>query len=430
MRGIGEAVDAATAFIGAAVAGITLFLPVAFTAPTPTTQQRISGLMNSGARGAALAVIIAVTVSVLVTTTTRPVTGWATALAGAVGQLINHVAGRSASSADILTTVDYVDSVCAAVLLGALGAVVLRRPLPAAAFAVGAVGFSFFDDLAELLAIDTDPYAVLESPPRWLIGATVALLVFSTLRNWSRTEEPKTPRMAIELPVTPIIAAMVLAPVVLAGTEWLGRQYSKMPDERHVVEIGITIAATLVAATAAAMLLPGRDGVGVYLAVSLTTAVDAVGYAVQPKWVVCILIALTALGVALGARLPSAAIAILFVVGIAVFALVTSTAASRVGAATISVVIALTAGYCCGTARPHYAPSGVLAIAALYLPSVASVLPYKVDHDVPVHDATPGWAALAIVIGCAVGLAVLRRLRPRTKRLEKGQPESEPVADI
>ncbi|WP_327110586.1 hypothetical protein OHB12_22695 [Nocardia sp. NBC_01730] len=430
MRRIGEAVDATTAFIGAAVAGITLFLPVAFTVATPTTDQRISSLMNSGARAAALAVIIAVTVAVLITTTTRPVTGWATALAGAVGQLINHFAGRHASSADMLTTENYIDSVCGAILLGALGAVVLRRPLPAAAFAVGGVAFFVFGDLAELLDTDTDPSVVLETPPRWLIGVTVALLIFSTLRNWSRTEEQKTPRMAIALPVTPILAAMVLAPVVLAGTEWLGRQFSKMPDEGHVVEIGITVAAILVAATAAAMLLPGRDGIAVYLAVSLITTVDAVGYTVRPGWVVCILIALTALGVAGGARLPSTAIAILLVAGIAVFAVVTSTAMSRVGSATISAVIALTAGYCCGTARPHYGPSGVLAIAALYLPSVTSVLPNKVENDVPVHDATPGWAALAIVIGCAVGLATLLRLRPQTLRLEKGQPKSESVADI
>ncbi|MEU4340183.1 hypothetical protein AB0H00_02770 [Nocardia sp. NPDC023852] len=374
--------------------------------------------------------IIAVTVSVLITTTTRPVTGWATALAGAVGQLINHFAGRHASSADVLTTENYIDSVCGAVLLGALGAVALRRPLPAAAFAVGSVAFFIYDDLAELLDTDADPSVVLETPPHWLIGVTVALLLLSTLRNWSQLEEQKTPRMAIALPVTPILAGMVLAPVVLAGTEWLGRQFSKMPDEGHPVEIGITVAAILAAATAAAMLLPGRDGIAVYLAVSLITAVDAVGYAVQPGWVVCVLIALNALGVAVGARLPSTAIAILLVAGISVFALVTSTEANRVGSATISAVIALTAGYCCGTARPHYGPSGVLAIAVLYLPSVTSVLPNKVEDHVPVQDTTPGWAALAIVIGCAVGLATLLRLRPRTKRLEKRQPESESVADI
>lgn len=422
-------VDATTAFMGAVVAGVTLFLPVSVTTQSRTAPYRIAGLLNSVPRSAALAVIVAVTVAVLVSTTARPLTGWATATAGALGQLINHFAGRQVSTAEMLTTQNYIDSVCGAVLLGGLGAVVLRRSLPAGGFALGGIGFFAFGDLAELLDIETDPYAVLETPPRWMIGLALALLVVSTLRNWSHTEEPKTPRMAIALPVTPILAAMVLALVVLAGTEWLGRQYSKLPGESHAVEIGIVVAATIVSATAAAMLLPGRDGTGVYLAVSLTAAVDAVGYAVRPGWSAVLLIPLAAAGITLGARLSSAAIAVLLVAGIAIFAMVTSTTANRVGFAAISAVIALTAGYCCGTARPRYPPSGVLAISALYLPSAVSVMPDRLD-DVTVHDATPGRTALAIVIGSAIGLVVLRKFRPRSKPRPKGQPESESLADI
>ncbi|MGY2009137.1 hypothetical protein ACW9HJ_16925 [Nocardia gipuzkoensis] len=430
---VGEIVDATTAFTGAAVAGVTLFLPVTVSAQSQSTSYRIAGLLNSVPRSAALGVIVAVAVAVLVSTTTRPLTGWATATAAAAAQLINHFAGRQASTAEMLTTQNYIDSVCAAVLLGGLGAVVLRRPLPGAAFAVGGVGFFGFGDLAELLNINVDAYAVLETPTRWMLGAALALLMISTLHNWKRTEESKTPRMAIALPVTPILAAMVLALVVLAGTEWLGRQYSKLPAESHVVEIGIVVAATIVSATAAAMLLPGRDGTGVYLAVSLTAAVDAVGYAVRPGWTSAVLIALTAAGLAIGARMPSAALAILLLAGITVFAIVTSTSAGTVAFAVISGVIALTAGYCCGTARPHYAPSGVLAIAALYLPSAVSVMPDKFKdwrEDVAVHDATPGRTALAIVIGSAIGLVVLRKFRPRSKRRAKGQSESQSLADI
>ncbi|MGK8485459.1 hypothetical protein [Nocardia asiatica] len=430
---VGEIVDATTAFTGAAVAGVTLFLPVTVGAHGQSTSYRIAGLLNSVPRSAALGVIVAVAVAVLVTTTTRPLTGWATATAAAAAQLINHFAGRQVSTAEMLTTQNYIDSVCAAVLLGGLGAVVLRRPLPGAAFAVGGVGFFGFGDLAELLNLNADAYAVLETPTRWMIGAALALLVISTLHNWKRTEEPKTPRMAIALPVAPILAAMVLALVVLAGTEWLGRQYSKLPAESHAVEVGIVVAATIVSATAAAMLLPGRDGTGVYLAVSLTAAVDAVGYAVRPGWTSAVLIALTAAGLAIGARMPSAALAILLLAGIAVFAIVTSTSAGTVAFALISGIIALTAGYCCGTARPHYAPSGVLAITALYLPSAVSVMPDKFKdwrEDVAVHDTTPGRTALAIVIGSAVGLVVLRKFRPRSKRPAKGQTESESLADI
>jgi hypothetical protein len=433
VRRVGEIVDAATAFTGAAVAGVTLFLPVTVSTRGQSASYRIAGLLNSVPRSAALGVIVAVAVAVLVTTTKRPLTGWATATAAALVQLINHFAGRHVATAEMLTTQNYIDSICAAVLLGALGAVVLRRPLPGAAFAVGGVGFFGFGDLANLLDINADPYAVLETPTRWMIGVALALLVISTLRNWKRTEEPKTPRMAIALPVTPILAAMVLALVVLAGTEWLGRQYSKLPAESHAIEIGIVVAATIVSATAAAMLLPGRDGTGVYLAVSLSAAVDAVGYAVRPGWTSAVLIALTAAGLFIGSRMPSTALAILFLIGITVFAQVTSTSSGTVAFAVISAIIALTAGYCCGTARPHYPPGGVLALTALYLPSAVSVMPDRVTdwrEDMAVHDATPGRTALAIVIGSAIGLIMLRKLRPRCKPQTKRQPESESLADI
>ncbi|BDU02894.1 hypothetical protein [Nocardia sputorum] len=433
MRRVGDIVDAITAFTGAAVAGVTLFLPVSVSTKGQSTSYRIAGLLNSVPRSAALGVIVAVAIAVLVATTKRPLTGWATATAAALAQLLNHFAGRRGPTAEMLTTQNYIDSICAAVLLGGLGAVALRRPLPGAAFAIGGVGFFGFGDLAGLLNINADPYAVLETPTRWMIGAALTLLVISTLHNWRRTDEPKTPGMAIALPVTPILAAMVLALVVLAGTEWLGRQYSKLPAESHGVEIAIVVAATLVSATAAAMLLPGRDGTGMYLAVSLTAAVDAVGYAVRPGWTSAVLIALTAAGLAVGARMPSTALAILLLAGISVFALVTSTSASTVAFAVISGVIALTAGYCCGTVRPHYAPSGVLALAALYLPSAVSVMPDRVKdwrEEVEVHDATPGRTALAIVVGSALGLVMLRKLRPRSKAQPNGQPESESLADI
>jgi hypothetical protein len=432
VRGIGEVVDATTAFIGAAVAGVTLFLPIAVGTQTGSASYQLAGLLNSEPRGAALGAIVAVMVAVLITTTSRPLIGWATATAGSMAQLINHLAAPEVPSADLLTTQNYLDSVCGAVVLGALGAAVLLRPLPAAAFALGGVCFFAFGDLTELVDVDTDRYAVLETPPRWLIWVTVALLITSTVRNWSRTQEPQTPVIATELPVAPILAAVVLAVVVLAGTEWLGRQFSKMPDEGHAVEIGIVVAATIVSATAAAMLLPGRDGTGVYLAVSLSAAADAVGYATRPDWVGGVLIMLAALGVVAGVRAGSTAVAIVLVGGISIFAMVTSTSAGAVRFAAISVLIAMTAGYCCGVARPREVSSGVLAIAALYLPTVVSVMPYKVRSwhgAVPTHDATPGTAALAVTIGSAVGLIALRKLRPPGKPHSNGQPESERLAD-
>lgn len=435
MRKIGNAIDTITAFFGAVVAGVALFLPITFSWSADTSPYRLASLNNSVPRGAAIGVIVAVAVAVLVITFHKPLVAWAAALFGAIAMNVNHFAGRHVSSADLLTTQNYLDSILAGVLLGSLGAAVLRRPGPAAGFAIGAASFFVFDDLAELLEIaDDNPYAVLETPPRWLVSVAVVLLIVSTLRNRSQPEKSKPPRIAVELPVTPILASMVLALVILAITEWLARQYQHAPNVSHAVEIGMAVGATVIAATAAAMLLPGRDGTGVYLAVSLVAAAEAIGGDPRPGWSIAPLIAVTAVGLLIGIRMPSTFIAILLITGLAVFALVKSSDTHRYVTAAGSAVLALTAGYCCGTARPRYAPSGVLAISALYLPSIITALPHD-SAEWPVnggadHQTLAGRTALAIACGSAIGLVVLRRFRPRSRPKPGRSVDDETLADI
>ncbi|WP_378734438.1 hypothetical protein [Nocardia brasiliensis] len=433
VRRIGDAFDTVTAFFGAAVAGVTLFLPITFSSIRDSTPYQIASLINSVPRGAAIGVIVAVAVAVVVGTSTRPAVAWSAALFGAIAQLVNHIAGRHVSSADMLTTQNYIDSICAGILLGALGVAVLRKPLPAAGFAIGGVGFFVFSDLAEFLDIDEDPFAVLETPPSWLIGLALTLLIISTLRNRSSIGRPEPPTMSIELPVAPILAAMVLALVILAVTEWLHRQFTDAPAIDHAVDIGLTAAATVFAATAAAMLLPGRDGCAIYLAVSLTAAADAFGYAARPGWSVWPLLALTALGMFAGVRRPSVALAVALLAGITVFAIRTPPDSNWVLFSAGSAILALTAGYCCSTARPRYAPSAVLAITALYLPTVITALPDDSKSwqlpDPAAHDSTPGRAALAIVLGSAVGIAVLHHFRPRGGPQPTGRATNAALAD-
>ncbi|MGY4100146.1 hypothetical protein ACW2Q0_11430 [Nocardia sp. R16R-3T] len=435
MRKIGDAIDTIAAFFGAVVAGVALFLPLTFSWTAVSSPYRLAGLNNSIPRGAAIGVIVAVAVSVLVITFRTPLLAWSAALFGAVAMDINHFAGRHVSSADMLTTQNYLDSILAGVLLGALGAAVVRRPGPAAGFAIGAAGFFVFGDFAQLLQIaDDNPYAVLETPPRWLVSVAVGLLIVSALRNRSEPKQSRPPRIAVELPVTPILAAMVLALVILAITEWLSRQYQHAPEVSHAVEIGMAVTATVIAATAAAMLLPGRDGTGVYLAVGLVAVTEAIGGEPRPGWSIVVLLAVTAVGLLIGIRLPSTFIAILLIVGLAVFALVKSPHDHRYVTAAGSVTLALTVGYCCGTARPRYAPSGVLAVSALYLPSIITALPHDTAewplNGAADHQVLAGRTALAIACGAALGLAVLRRLRPRSRRKPGQSVDDESLADI
>lgn len=440
MRRIGELVDAVAAFLGAAVAGVALFLPITFTwTANETSQFRVASLINSVPRGAACGAIVAVAVAVLLNAFSGPAIGWLTALGGALGLFLNHLVGRNVSSAEILTTQNYVDALCAGVLLGALGSVVLgtaavRRPLPAFGFVLGGAGFFVFGDLAELLDIsDQDPYTVLETPPRWLISLAVMMLVFGFLRNRTEPQEPQAPRMAVELPVAPILASGVLSLVILAITEWLVRQYENAPYVGHGIEVGVAVIATVLATTVAAMLLPGRDGVGVYLAVCLVAVGDAIGVAPRPGWSVLALIGLVAMGMLAGIRVRSVTLAIALVGGLAIYAMLTSAHNHGFVVAAGSAALALIAGFCCGVARPQYAPSGVLAIAALYLPSIVTALRRDyVDWDLRNFDENGlrDRTALAIVIGCAIGLIALSWFRPRKRRKPDAPAADAALADI
>ncbi|MEV0249364.1 hypothetical protein AB0H76_22385 [Nocardia sp. NPDC050712] len=424
MRRRGELLDATTAYVGAAVAGVTLFLPITFSWTLNSTPYRIASLINSVPRGAAIGVIVAVAVAVLMRTFAGPAAAWWWAFGGAIALLVNHFVGRQVSAPELLTTQNYVDAVCGGILLGALGAAALRcwqsgRQGPGFGFALGGAGTFVIGDLAEVLDIrDHDPYAVLETPPRTLIALAVVLLFFSAWRHRTRIGSTPPPGIAVELPITPILGATLLALVVLAMTEWLSRQYTDVANaEGHGTEIGMAIVVIGVAATAAAMLLPGRDGVGVFLAVALVAAADALGATPRPAWLVLTLLAVTAAGILLGARLPSAALAILAILGLSLFGLFSANDDSSLLYAIGSVALGLITGYCCGTAHPHYPPSGVLAVAALFLPSLITALP---DQDPTWPDrpglpdpATPGRVAVFTAICCAGGLLVLHRVRPR-----------------
>ncbi|MEV0028609.1 hypothetical protein [Nocardia sp. NPDC050793] len=435
-RWIGDGVDVVTAFIGAAVAGIALFLPITFSWTAQSTPYRIASLINSAPRGATIGMVVAVTVAVLISTFAKPFTGWVVAFGAAFGLLVNHFAGRNVTSADLLTTQNYIDSVCGGILLGALGIAALRKPAPAIGYVLGTATFFVFGDLADWLDVPAqDPLAVLETPPRWMIGISVVLLFLAVARHRTRIGRQRESTVPIDLPITPILAATVLGLIVLAATEWLAGQYNNVsaPSDNRL-EIAIAVAATIIAALIAAMLLPGRDGIGVLLAVSLVATADALGFAPRPWWSVIAVLALTALGLFAGLRAPSPFLALLALMGVTVFAFLDAHGDDAVYYSVATALLALTAGYSCGAARPRYGPSAVLALGALYLPSIVTALPVENEtwppRDNMADAATPGRVALMIVIGCAIALLLVYRLRPRSYRKPAAPASQNKVADI
>ncbi|MBH0778199.1 hypothetical protein [Nocardia bovistercoris] len=432
MRRIGETFDTITAFCGAAVAGVTLLLPLTYTWSGESASYRVAALYASVPRGATVGVVVAVTVAVLIHTFARPRVAWNTALAGASGLLINHLVGTDVSAPDLLTTRNYVDSICGGLLLGALGAAVLRRPLPAFGFALGSVGFFVFGDFAELLHIRVQtPYTVLQTPPRWLILTALVSIALSAIRNSSPARQAREPGEQSELPIAPIISIMLFGLMVIAGTEWLTRQYDRPGG--HTMDIAMAAGATVIAATVAAMLLPRRDGAGLLLAASLVPAAESMGATPRPLWILVAILVAAGFGIVGGLAAPMPSFGLFLTGVLAVYSIAVAGHGNIVLHGIGGIGLALVAGYCCGAAKPRYVPSGVLALGALFLPSVVSALPEA--GELPTRDATAGVGtsgrtAMVITLGCAVGLAVLYRYRPLTRANVAAAAPAGAVADI
>lgn len=415
MPKIRDGLDAVTAFAGAAAAGMSLFLPFTFGADSAVdSPYRVTSLINSVPRAAALGLIVAVVVAVLARPITRPGLIWLAATCGALALAINYLVGRAMTSTDVLTTQNYIDSLCGGVLFGALGICALRLRWPAVGYLLGVVTVFVYGEVVAVFSSNTSATASKSvHTPAWLVVAAVVLLTLSTLRH-RHGMMPGLPRLAADLPITPIVAATVLSLTLLIATDWLDREF----DDRHgnTWQITLAVVATLAAAFAAAALLPGRDGTGVLIAVSLGAAADSLADAVSLGWNLLLVLVVATAAILAGLRWTRPWIVLLGAAVICLFA----TVAERFpwAFAWTAGVLALTgvAGFAAGSLRVVYLPSAVLGLGALYLPSILWSIPTRLRHwptgTTAVDESIPGWVALTITIGAAAGLAVLYRIRP------------------
>ncbi|APE37513.1 hypothetical protein BOX37_30315 [Nocardia mangyaensis] len=418
MPKIGDGVDAVTAFAGAAVAGMALFLPFAFSAASlEGSPYRVTSLVNSVPRAAALGLIVAVVIAVLVRPVNRPGLVWLTATCGALVLAINYFVAATMTSADVLTTQNYIDSLSGGVIYGALGICALRMRWPALGalgFALGTVVVFVYGEVVAVFSTDSAMTETTMHTPPALVIVVVVLLVVSTLRHRHGVMLPAQTRLAADLPITPIVAATVLALSALLATEWLSHEF----DGRRASawQVGIAVVVSVVAAFVAALLLPGRDGAGVLLAVSLAAAADSLGDAPDLGWSVVLVVALSTAGMLTGARWSTPWLALLGIAAISLYAI----GASQLSWSfvwTIGVgLLACVAGYTFASIRVSYLPSAVLGLGALYLPSILWAIPTRLRNwpvgGITAAESTPGRAALAITIGAAAGLALLYRIRP------------------
>ncbi|MFD6104282.1 hypothetical protein ACFWFQ_16615 [Nocardia salmonicida] len=415
---IGDGLDAVTAFAGAAAAGMSLFLPFSFAEDSAIdSPYRVTSLINSVPRAAALGLIVAVVVAVLSRPITRPGLIWLTATGGAAALAINYFIGRAMTSADVLTTQNYIDSLCGGVLFGALCTCAWRMRWSAVGFGLGVLVVFVYGQVVAVFTSNTTATAdKAVHTPYWLISAAVVLLAVNTARHRHGMMLPAMPRMAADLPITPIIATTVLSLSLLIATDWLGREFDERQGDSWRIAIAVIV--TLVAAFAAAALLPGRDGTGVLVAVSVAAAADSLGDAPSLGWHLLLVLVVGIGAILAGLRWPTPWGALLGAAAICSFAAVADYLPWAFVWTAGVVLLTCVGGFAIGSLRVSYLPSAMLGLGALYLPSILWAIPTGRRHwptsAVEVSERVPGQIALAITVGAAVGLAVLYQMRPAT----------------
>ncbi|MFE6920162.1 hypothetical protein ACFVAV_03860 [Nocardia sp. NPDC057663] len=411
MATFGDGVDAVSAFAGAAIAGIALFVP--FTSRSSSvidTPYQMASWANSIPRATTLGLIVAVVVAVLI----RPGLDWLVAACATAALGINYFVGHTMDSAEVLTTQNYVNALFGGVIFGALCLCSLQMRWTAFGFALGSVAVFVYGEVIAMVTentLTTTDRAV--HSPSGLIIAAVVLLAVNSVRHRHTIKPPAGPPLTADLPMVPIVSATVLALSVLLATEWLQRELAE--GHRGFWYIALAVTVTVIAAFVAATLLPGRDGTGVLIAVSLAAAGDSVIDGPSLGWKIVLVLGAAAVGILAGMRWASPWAALCCVAAICVFVTFSErlpwTFVWTVGA----LVLAVVAGYVFGSIRVSYGPSAVLGLGAVYLPSILWSIPtdlrnWPTGAD-PMSEPTAGRAALAITIGGAAALLLLYRIR-------------------
>ncbi|MEV6100361.1 hypothetical protein [Nocardia sp. NPDC051981] len=437
MRSHQVAAETITALVAATVAGLALALPIDFGWTSETSALQRDLLAYTLPRAVSAGALIAMIAAVLITTLGSPVAAWATTLGGLLVLLANHVFGHAGEPNSSLPTMNFIDSLAGGLILGALGAAVLHRRLPAFGWTMGILISLLLGSVNPVSrtgggidATASDHWHAGDVLPIWMLLLALVLVGFGFLTHRKREAEE---RLSAELPLAPILGGVVLVLVTLASAEWLARHGDS--------QAGIVLAVATAVGTAivAAMLLPGRDGEIVLLAVGLGAVGAATVAAEMPAWSIPVLAAVSAVGMWVGSRGGGPAVSL--AAGMALGVLTAFTADSTrawliVGSA---AVVSWLIGFALLSTRPRYVPSRVLGTLVLFVPS--AVLGMR-DYVSRGHYATqsagsasmcavsstgtaaPGWTSALVAGGCLAGIYLLRRSRPRIPAATGTAPES------
>ncbi|APB01242.1 hypothetical protein [Nocardia seriolae] len=432
-------VETMAAVLGAAIAGLFLLAPLNLGGSEGSVLEldlMVLNMPRAAAAGAAFAVVSAALVVAL-----GRRSAWIASFGSAVVLLVNHLWNSAPAGTGVMTTVNYIDAIFSGILLGALAVAVFGKPVATGAYLIGALSGILIGDQTSLPESgEGNPlieWASGATPPLWLMLISAVLLALGIAAQHT---DPAVQDENTDLAIGPILSALVLVTATALSTEWFVRH------EGTPAQIAVAVSITVGAAAVAALLLPGREGTLVLLAVAVANAGSAIIAVPRPDWTAPFPVLAVILGLAAGRRWRAPWIGLAATGGLAVFA--AATAGSPHLHAVIPVLgVTLTGliiGYCFGAAVPATAGSAVVAVAVLIVPCLVVALrgssfgriaysPRWYRDPQAALSSTPGWMALVITLGCAAGLYVLWRLRsPRVVATPEAPavPRVVPVRDF
>ncbi|RMI30554.1 hypothetical protein [Nocardia stercoris] len=404
----------------AVIAGLALVVPGDAGCATGSSALQMMQLIVTVPRATAVGVVVAVLVAVCARIYgTRA--AWGTATIAALVVVADHLLIPDTSAS--LATANFVDSVAAGSLLGAAGAAALEYRPPAIGYVLGALtSVTVGNHIRVAAAAGNGGSSLLERsfvdlPPTWLTVPTVGLLAVSFLLC-RRTETSSYPTV-LHLPFGPVLAAAIVITTTTVVSE-------RLSSERiGTAAIVVGLFAVLAAAVLAALLLPGRDGTLLLLAVSLAATGNAIAVATQAQWKLVPMLLAMALGLAAGRLRPAPVVAGVAIVAIGVFALLIpdvrhdDSVAALVGGGAVAAL----GGYSFGAATTRTAAATVLAIGVLFIPTAVLTLEFDGCTPLPVLSGRGGasaaraaWTAVTLGVGCVAAIVALRRWRPERDR--------------
>ncbi|AYF74961.1 hypothetical protein D7D52_15080 [Nocardia yunnanensis] len=410
--------EASAALLGAVIAGLLLMAPLDLGQSAEGSALHLDLMVLNMPRAAAAGAAFAVVSAALVVALGRR-SAWVAAFGSAAVLLFDHFWNRDPATTGAMTTFNYIDSIFSGILLGALAVAVFGKPVATGAYLIGALSAILVGDQTALPESGHHnpliEWAAGGSPPIWLVLVAVILLALGVA---VQRADPTVEEANTDLAIGPILSALVLVSATALSTEWFVRHAGTG------AQIGVTVAITVMAAMVSALLLPGREGTLVLLSVAIANAGSAIVAVPRPDWSAPLPVFAVVIGLAAGRRWRSPWSALTATAGLAVFAAATADTARAHPLLPVAGVTltALVIGYCFGAAVPRTAGSAVVAVAVLIVPCLVVALrgssfgrvaysPYWYRDPDAVTSSLPGWMALVITLGCALGLSMLWRLR-------------------